>query len=618
MGAAEANGSEGELVLATRPRGGGTGVTLELSFEGGGWRTLSAFWVHPDPQAPRVPLGTLNPGPTIALRLTGGGGSDDEATAAPMRRSRWRALGGMAAVVTGTAQAPRTQQTAPARLQPAQQQPPPQPAPPQPQPALPVLTMADVQATGPTGEDWRRQIFTGTLYAFCGGSGFGLYQTWGMAPGGLPYAGKFEYSENNPNPGNKHRSFADARAAALHTLLRDSRCSGAELAAVQAVVDGERQVAERAARAEEERTAAAEVERQEAARRREEERQRLEGEQRRAEAAAAAAAAAEAERYACYAQVLESVSNVVLPVLYGEVLSAATVGLEAEAAAAERAAEAAAAEAARQHEARAAAAAREEALRTQLERSRIIREASARVAADACEAVKARAASWRVKPKRSAEAQQRRRGKAAERKHKRQRASGKEVAGGGGSSTAGRGGGESDGEPGGGDTPRERQLLHDLLTTRLALKDRTEVLALTRKQLRRETKTGKVRWRQLARQGSKAEKKANRKLVGKQAAAVAGAARREHVRVRKRKQPESEVRKQQESEIVHTSGRKHRRLVAASAAAAAAGQGGGEGGGKGGWGGGRGNGKGGRGKGGRGKGRGSKGGGGRGVGDRAW
>ena len=51
--------------------------------------------------------------------------------------------------------------------------------------------------------------------------------------------------------------------------------------------------------------------------------------------------------------------------------------------------------------------------------------------------------------------------------------------------------------PHGGETARERELLHDLLKTRLALKDRTAVLALARKQLRRETKTAKARWQQL-------------------------------------------------------------------------------------------------------------------------
>ena len=104
-----------------------------------------------------------------------------------------------------------------------------------------------------------------------------------------------------------------------------------------------------------------------------------------------------------------------------------------------------------------------------------------------------------------------------------------------------------------GATARERELLHDLLATRLALKDRTALLAHTRKQLRRETKTAKARWQQLARRGSKAQKKLSRKLFAKQARAVAGAARREHERSRKRKQPEGE--------ILHSGDRKHQRLV---------------------------------------------------------
>jgi len=130
---------------------------------------------------------------------------------------------------------------------------------------------------------------------------------------------------------------------------------------------------------------------------------------------------------------------------------------------------------------------------------------------------------------------------------------------------------------------------------RLAVKERTATLALTRRQLRRETKTAKARWRQLARTGSKAEKKASRKLFGKQARAVASAARREEQRVRKRKQPEGE--------ILHSSERKHQRLV---------GKGGGKGDGKGG---GKGyNGKGFGGKGYSGKGHGGKGYGGKGYG----
>ena len=54
---------------------------------------------------------------------------------------------------------------------------------------------------------------------------------------------------------------------------------------------------------------------------------------------------------------------------------------------------------------------------------------------------------------------------------------------------------------------REAALLHRALTAERALKDRTEVLALTRRQLRRETKTTKARLRQGARRESKAGKK---------------------------------------------------------------------------------------------------------------
>ena len=62
---------------------------------------------------------------------------------------------------------------------------------------------------------------------------------------------------------------------------------------------------------------------------------------------------------------------------------------------------------------------------------------------------------------------------------------------------------------------REAALLHRALTAERALKDRTEVLALTRRQLRRETKTTKARLRQGARRESKAGKKLSRQLFAK-------------------------------------------------------------------------------------------------------
>jgi hypothetical protein len=102
-------------------------------------------------------------------------------------------------------------------------------------------------------------------------------------------------------------------------------------------------------------------------------------------------------------------------------------------------------------------------------------------------------------------------------------------------------------------SPTQAGLLQELITTRRALHDREKVLALTRKQLRRETKTAKARHQQLARRGSKAEKKLSRKLFAKQARGVAGAARKERERIRKRKQPEGE--------LLHSSARKHQRLL---------------------------------------------------------
>lgn len=169
---------------------------------------------------------------------------------------------------------------------------------------------------------------------------------------------------------------------------------------------------------------------------------------------------------------------------------------------------------------------------------------SADTAVAALRAVLMRAATWRTKPTRSAAATLRRRGKAKERKRARANSDGR-----GGSAQqvveAAVGSAPS--------TPRERVLNALLLTTQRALKDRTAMLALTRKQLRRETKTAKARWQQLARRGSKAAKKLSRKLFAKQARGVAGAARREGKRASKRKQPEGEP--------LHSSARKHQRLV---------------------------------------------------------
>ena len=194
---------------------------------------------------------------------------------------------------------------------------------------------------------------------------------------------------------------------------------------------------------------------------------------------------------------------------------------------------------------------------------------------DVHKAVLARAASWRVRPKRSAEATQRRRAKAKQRK--RGRTNDDRSSGGGddGNSVSSHG---PEAE-----APHLQAALAELRATRLALKDRTEVLALTRKQLRRETKTSKTRWQQLARRDSKAAKKLSRKLFAKQARAVAGAARREHTRVRKRKQPEGE--------ILHSSERKHQRLVGKGAGGHGKGKGG-----RGGKGGGAGSGRGGGGR----------------------
>ena len=173
------------------------------------------------------------------------------------------------------------------------------------------------------------------------------------------------------------------------------------------------------------------------------------------------------------------------------------------------------------------------------------------LATDVAAAVGASTGRDRPNHQRSAAAKQRRR-KAAKAKHARTPGIGGEVAadvsearneGGGG------GAGSDDGVAGDGSS--REQLLRELLMARRTLKDRDEVLALTRRQLRRETKTAKARHQQLARRGSKAAKTLSRKLFAKQTRAGAGAARRENERKRKRVQPDGEA--------LHSGQRKHQR-----------------------------------------------------------
>ena len=200
-------------------------------------------------------------------------------------------------------------------------------------------------------------------------------------------------------------------------------------------------------------------------------------------------------------------------------------------------------EAAKAAEVAAAAAAREAALRAQLEHSETIRRLSARMAVDACAAVVAQYPRRdRPNGQRSAAAKQRRR------KQSKQRAGAR----GGEGSTSGSNGNANGG---GGEVEAEGvpQLKQWLLAARLALKDRESLLALTRKQLRRETKTAKARWQQLARRDSKACKQLSRKLFAKKERDAAGAARRERERSRKRKRPEGEA--------LHSGERKHQRLL---------------------------------------------------------
>ena len=131
------------------------------------------------------------------------------------------------------------------------------------------------------------------------------------------------------------------------------------------------------------------------------------------------------------------------------------------------------------------------------------------------------------------------------------------------SSEGGSGEATSDSPTGrGGDDARD-ELLQELRATQFPLQDRERVLTLTRKQLRRDTKTAKERHQQLAQRGSKAAKALSRKLFAKQARGIAGAARKERERIRKRKQPEGE--------LLHSSARKHQRLLERGAGSSSSG-----------------------------------------------
>ena len=88
---------------------------------------------------------------------------------------------------------------------------------PVPVPQLVPLVMRDVQRRVDGGEHtYSRRITKGTIYARANGAGFGLYESWddAQACGGAGHAGKFEYSENNPNPGTKFGSFGLVRGRA--------------------------------------------------------------------------------------------------------------------------------------------------------------------------------------------------------------------------------------------------------------------------------------------------------------------------------------------------------------------------------------------------------------------
>ena len=160
--------------------------------------------------------------------------------------------------------------------------------------------------------------------------------------------------------------------------------------------------------------------------------------------------------------------------------------------------------------------------------------------------------SRREKPVRSQAAKQRRHRLQAVRRRLRVEGLSIGASGGGGDEEGSGGGGvaasSSDGASGNAD------LNSEVLALRRALADREAVLKLTRKQLRRQTKTSKARHAQLARKDSKAAKKAVKQQRAKVARDVAGAARRE----RRRKWKGAVA---PEGESVHSSDAKRRRLL---------------------------------------------------------
>ena len=157
--------------------------------------------------------------------------------------------------------------------------------------------------------------------------------------------------------------------------------------------------------------------------------------------------------------------------------------------------------------------------------------------------------SRREKPVRSEAAKQRRHRLQAVRRRLRVEGLSIGASGGGGDEEGSGGGGAASSSDG-----ASANLNSEVLALRRALADREAVLKLTRKQLRRQTKTSKARHAQLARKDSKAAKKAVKQQKAKVARDIAGAARRE----RRRKWKGAVA---PEGESVHSSDAKRRRLL---------------------------------------------------------
>ena len=351
----------------------------------------------------------------------------------------------------------------------------------------------------------------GKLYAIASGPHFGIHTTWKAEF----QRESFTIIEFNPNSGRPDRrmSGTNARTRALAWLLGTS--SGAEHAAVQAMLDSEQQLREQAAAA---------------------------GATRRAEAEATAAAAQRAREQAA-ADAWRAQQ---------EARDRAEAERQATEAAERRERERREREEVQQREARETREREREAARAaELEATQVALASQAAPVIESAaldcllRALVAEAmASWRAGKtcERSAEAKARRRQK----RKQRQPVAAVQTAG--ASAAADTAVRHHDAQ-----SEDAAMLAAENQALRGQLAQKSALLVLTRKQKKRAENTSRQRGQQLKVRSSKEQKRLARRLGAKQQRAVDGAARREAVRVRKRKQPASE--------ILHSSERKHQRLL---------------------------------------------------------